>query len=171
MRICGVPPARLLGRYCSYLLQNLVNDGMPNSVCCFSMMKQVRLCAVWPTENWLGSSRNHIQGWRTVWECWRHAFERGGLDLYQLSIFDIFYNWKDKYIQDLDHSFSDLCNSSLRRGRPRLVADLGDGVEHAPVVVMVVMEVAVVVSEACIWIHTWLMIRAYRVTHLLKRNY
>ena len=27
-----------------------------NPVCCFSMMEQVRICAVWPTENWLGSS-------------------------------------------------------------------------------------------------------------------
>ena len=32
-------------------------------------MERVRLCAVWPTENWLGSSMNHIQGWMTVWEC------------------------------------------------------------------------------------------------------
>ena len=37
-----------------------------NPVCCFSMMEQVRLCAVWPMENWLGSSMNHIQGWMTV---------------------------------------------------------------------------------------------------------
>ena len=27
----------------------------------FSMMEQFRLCAVWPMENWLGSSMNHIQ--------------------------------------------------------------------------------------------------------------
>ena len=27
------------------------------------MMEQIRLCTVWPTENWLGSSMNHIQGW------------------------------------------------------------------------------------------------------------
>ena len=56
---------------------------------------------------------------------------------------------KNKISINLDLVFSDLINS-LRRGGPRLVADLGDGVEHAPVVVMVVMEVAVVVSEACI---------------------
>ena len=37
-----------------------------NPVCGFSMMEQVRLCAVWPTENWPGSSSmNHIQGLRT----------------------------------------------------------------------------------------------------------
>ena len=30
------------------------------------MMKQVRLCTVWPTENWIASSLNHIQGWMTV---------------------------------------------------------------------------------------------------------
>ena len=37
-----------------------------NPVCGFSMMEQVRLCSVWPMENWLGSSMNHIQGSRTV---------------------------------------------------------------------------------------------------------
>ena len=37
-----------------------------NSVCGFSMMEQVMLCAVWPAENWLGSSINHIQGMMTV---------------------------------------------------------------------------------------------------------
>ena len=31
-----------------------------NPVCGLSMMEQVRLCAVWPTENWLTSSMNHI---------------------------------------------------------------------------------------------------------------
>ena len=29
-----------------------------NPVCGLSMMEQVRLCAVWPMENWLGSSLN-----------------------------------------------------------------------------------------------------------------
>ena len=29
-------------------------------VCGFSMMERVSLCAVWPIENWLGSSLNHI---------------------------------------------------------------------------------------------------------------
>ena len=32
-----------------------------NPVCGFSVMEQVRLCAVWPMENWLGSSLNQIQ--------------------------------------------------------------------------------------------------------------
>ena len=40
------------------------------------MMEQVRLYAVWPTENWLGSSMNHIQGWKAVWECYCHALEK-----------------------------------------------------------------------------------------------
>ena len=44
-----------------------------NPVCGFSMMEQVRLCAVWPMENWLGSSMNHIQGWRTVWIWYCHG--------------------------------------------------------------------------------------------------
>ena len=30
-------------------------------VCGFSMIEQVRLCAIWPMENWLGSSLNHIK--------------------------------------------------------------------------------------------------------------
>ena len=47
-----------------------------NPVSGFSMMEHVRFCAAWPTENWLGSSMNHIQGWKTVWECCRHALEK-----------------------------------------------------------------------------------------------
>ena len=38
-------------------------------------MEQVRLCAVWPTENWLASSMNHIQVWVTVCERYCHALE------------------------------------------------------------------------------------------------
>ena len=33
-----------------------------NPVCGCSMMEQVRLCAVWPMENWLGSPMNRTQG-------------------------------------------------------------------------------------------------------------
>ena len=46
-------------------------------------MEQVRLCAVWPTENWIGSSMNHIQGCMTVWESCRcrHALDKGYLML------------------------------------------------------------------------------------------
>ena len=40
------------------------------------MIEQVRLCAVWPTENWDGSPMNHILGWMTVWGCWCHALEK-----------------------------------------------------------------------------------------------
>ena len=39
-------------------------------------MEQVRLCAVWPTENWLGSSLNQIQGWTTVRESYSRALEQ-----------------------------------------------------------------------------------------------
>ena len=42
-------------------------------------MEQVRLCAVWPTENWLGSSMNQVQGWKTVLICYCHALETGCL--------------------------------------------------------------------------------------------
>ena len=44
------------------------------------MMEQVRLRHVWPTENWLGSSMNHIQGWTTVRESYSRALEQGSLD-------------------------------------------------------------------------------------------
>ena len=37
-----------------------------NPVCGFSTMEQSRLCAGWPTDNWLGSSMKNIQGWMTV---------------------------------------------------------------------------------------------------------
>ena len=50
-----------------------------NTVCGFSMKEQVRLCAVWPTENWLGSSMNHIQDWMTVWESYYHNLEKSPL--------------------------------------------------------------------------------------------
>ena len=43
------------------------------------MTEQVRLCAVWPTENWLGSSLNQIQGWTTVRESYSRALEQGPL--------------------------------------------------------------------------------------------
>ena len=48
-------------------------------VCGYSMMEQVRLCAVWPMDNLLGSSMNHIQGWMTVWQCCCPDLENGCL--------------------------------------------------------------------------------------------
>ena len=48
-------------------------------VCGFSMMEQVRLCAVWPMYNWLGSSLNQIQGWTTIRESYSRALEQGPL--------------------------------------------------------------------------------------------
>ena len=47
-----------------------------NPVCGFSIMEQVRLCAVWLME---GSSLNHIQGWTTVRESYSRALEQGPL--------------------------------------------------------------------------------------------
>ena len=41
-------------------------------------MEELRLCAVWQTENWLGSSMNHIH---RVGECCRLALEKGCLGL------------------------------------------------------------------------------------------
>ena len=43
------------------------------------MMEQVRLCAVWPTENWLGSSLNQILDWMTVRESYSRALEQEAL--------------------------------------------------------------------------------------------
>ena len=54
-----------------------------NPVWGFSMMEQVRLCAVWPMENWLGSSLNQIQGWTTVRESYPRALEQGSLHHHQ----------------------------------------------------------------------------------------
>ena len=50
-----------------------------NPVSGFSMMEQVRLCAVWPMENWLGSSLNQTQGWTTFRESYSRALEQGPL--------------------------------------------------------------------------------------------
>ena len=43
------------------------------------MMEQVRLCSVWPMENWLGSPLNQIQDWTTVRESYFRALEQGYL--------------------------------------------------------------------------------------------
>ena len=40
------------------------------------MMEQVRHCAVWPMENWLGSFLNQIQLWTTVRESYSRALEQ-----------------------------------------------------------------------------------------------
>ena len=40
------------------------------------MMKHVRVCAVLPMENWLGSSWNQIQGWTTVRQFYSGALEQ-----------------------------------------------------------------------------------------------
>ena len=57
--ICGYGQASsdilFLKHACSILRQSSY------PVCGFSMMKQFRLCAVWRTKIWLGSSMNHIQ--------------------------------------------------------------------------------------------------------------
>ena len=43
------------------------------------MTEQVRLCALWPMENWLGSSLNQIQGWTAVCQSYSRALEQGPL--------------------------------------------------------------------------------------------
>ena len=43
------------------------------------MIEQVRLCDVWPMENWLGSSLNQIQGWTTAPESYSRVLEQGPL--------------------------------------------------------------------------------------------
>ena len=50
-----------------------------NPVCVFSTVEKVRQCGVWPTENWLSSSMNQIQGWTTVRESYSRALEQGPL--------------------------------------------------------------------------------------------
>ena len=44
-----------------------------------------RNCVVLPTENWLGSSLNQIQGWTTVRESYSRALEQGPLVLSNVS--------------------------------------------------------------------------------------
>ena len=50
-----------------------------NPVSGFSMTEQVRICAVWPTENLLGSILNQILGWMTVQKSYSCALELGPL--------------------------------------------------------------------------------------------
>ena len=64
-----------------------------NPVCGFSVMEQVILCAVWPMENWLGSSMNQIEGWTTVRESYYRALEQGPLPTN-----DILSSWQNKYL-------------------------------------------------------------------------
>ena len=45
-----------------------------NPACGFFIMEHSWICAVRPTENWLGSSLNQIQGWTTVQESYSRAF-------------------------------------------------------------------------------------------------
>ena len=40
-------------------------------------MEHGRLCAVWPMENWYGSSLNQIHGWTTVRESHSRALKQG----------------------------------------------------------------------------------------------
>ena len=45
------------------------------------MMEQVRLCTVWPMENWLGTSKTIYRvGW-LIWICYSRAVERRCLSL------------------------------------------------------------------------------------------
>ena len=51
-------------------------DHSSNPVCGFSMMELVRLCTVWPQENWLGTSKTTYRvGWM-IWICYSRALER-----------------------------------------------------------------------------------------------
>ena len=59
--------------------ESMIFGHSSNPVCGFSMMEQVRLCAVWPMENWLGSFLNQIQGWTTVRESYSRALAQGPL--------------------------------------------------------------------------------------------
>ena len=52
------------------------SDHSSNPVCGFFMMEQVRLCTVWPQENWLGTSKTTCRvGWM-IWICYSRALER-----------------------------------------------------------------------------------------------
>ena len=52
------------------------SDQSSNPVFGFSMMEQVRICTVCPTENWLGTSKTTYRvGWM-IWICYSRALER-----------------------------------------------------------------------------------------------
>ena len=61
-------------------------------VCGFFMIEQVRLCTVWPTDNWLGSSMNHLRG-RIIWISTWHALEQRCLirGIYEFKEFMLIY--------------------------------------------------------------------------------
>ena len=75
------PPLHRLPEFLALKHESRILGHSSNPVCGFSMMEQVRLCAVWPMENWLGSSLNHIQGWTTVRVFYSRALEQGYLPL------------------------------------------------------------------------------------------
>ena len=81
----GPPDADILFlKHCSSIFRQ---SSHPESG--FSMMEQVRLCAVWPTDNLLCSSINHIlvlQGWMTVWICCCNALEEEFLHSWALEL-------------------------------------------------------------------------------------
>ena len=51
-----------------------------NLVCGLSMLEEAWLCPVWPSENWLCSSWNHIQDWVTVCRSYSRALEQALLE-------------------------------------------------------------------------------------------
>ena len=74
-RSSGLFPAEFLAlKHESRILRHSTSP-----VCGFSMMEQVRLIAVWPMENLLGSSLSQIQSWTTVRKSYSHALEQGPL--------------------------------------------------------------------------------------------
>ena len=52
-----------LGRVLALKHESRILGHSSHPVCVVSMMEPVRLCNVWPMENWLGSSLNQAQGW------------------------------------------------------------------------------------------------------------
>ena len=70
---------RLAAEFLALKHQSRILGHSSDPVCGFSMMEQVRLCAVWPTENWLGSFLNQILGWTTIREYYSRALEQGPL--------------------------------------------------------------------------------------------
>ena len=67
------------GQYMMCENQATVQGLLRHILCGFSMTEQVRLCAVWPMENWLVYSLNQIQCWTTVRESYSRPLERGPL--------------------------------------------------------------------------------------------
>ena len=83
------------------------------------MMEQVSLCAVWPMENWLGTSLNQIRGWTAVRESYSRALEKEPLPLTCGSVFFVVWPLRRRPLCPDGHLVPDLAldeHGAVRNG-------------------------------------------------------